>query len=1345
MKTKYFLVVVSLALFFGFREITFCSENSKHNSFKKPTTRNAYATINANNISTIVKNSGSFNRNAITGNSGFEWPKGSGKFANYASGIWVGAIDSLTDSVRVAVAEYSEEYVPGPIAPAINYDDTIWKVYKISKGDNESNNPDYANWPVQYGAPWIDVNHNGIWDPGTDKPELVGDQTLWCVFNDNDSDAHTNMGTKPLGIEVQLTAFAYNQSGALGNMIFYKWKLINKGGRKLKDAYISIWTDADVGDASDDYNGCDTVLGLGYTYNDAYDNIYGSAPPATGFDFFQGPIVPSFGDTAYVSGRRIPNYKNLKMTSYVKYNNGGCNECDPQNGQEVYNYMQARYRNGIKITDPWGIPVDFMLSGDPNLSFTPTNWIEISSPADVRFMMSSGPFTMAAGDTQEIVTANLIASGLTNTLSVTALKQADLFAQQIYDENFNYLPPSVVTETQFISNTLTKIKVVADARSVNASNVTAYFKKYDGTIISLDQLYDDGVHYDSLAGDKIFGSWIPVIRQDSGLCLDIEVTYSDAKVKIWSQMVTEIATTGPVTASSALIVSDNYNNNGIANPCEQIRYTFSVNNESAFNLRDLKIDVLPNAEQKNLIIGDLNSLTSYSMSYDPNDWDSYYDLIVPCDTVSYQKILVVITDLSYNKWTDTLQFPVVSHTEPFYGTPLYHTNGVSDWGLSSLVVYPSSTKSHLYEVTVVDSVDTNYNQGLTLKDLDTGNYLFAATPHYNFDNGHNVLLTDGFKITAGDNFNRYGLRSDSTRWISPYDPWFVGYRYNADPYYAFNGGVTTGSQLFNYLGHMNPTFNYRKSFPVEIRFDVSNTQKAYRLRRSGPANGYMIQATNSFIDVPFTVWDVSNPTIPRQLTIGWRDQNNNSLWDPNQVDDGVEVIFIYNKNYDPTGTTQFAMPPGEIEDETTIGSNADIVYGVSLRVRDGHILNENPGTLYIFPWRRLTSADRFILNPQLTISVTQGWNLISVPAELKEYRRWAVLPGPGNSNTFMYDNGYVRRDTLENGLGYWFKFANIKNCYPIYGEPIFCDTFTLKSGWNLMGSISYAVPINSIVTDPAEIIASNFYGYEAGYSMEDTIKVGEGYWVKVSQAGQFILNKDIPPMKLNSQKEKFSQLNCLKVRDAFGNEQTLYFGLNDNDLEKDFYELPPIPPIGIFDVRFSSQRILETVGLKNIKEVSVDILSAEYPLSVSWEIKTLKHSVVLIIAGKEKELNSSGSIQVSNSKTKISLVLKGFSNFPAEYKLEQNYPNPFNPATTIKYQLPVNSRVVIKIYNLLGQDVKALADEIQTAGYKSVEWKSTNNYGNKLASGVYFFRIDATSVSKPSQTFTQVKKMVLLR
>ena len=96
------------------------------------------------------------------------------------------------------------------------------------------------------------------------------------------------------------------------------------------------------------------------------------------------------------------------------------------------------------------------------------------------------------------------------------------------------------------------------------------------------------------------------------------------------------------------------------------------------------------------------------------------------------------------------------------------------------------------------------------------------------------------------------------------------------------------------------------------------------------------------------------------------------------------------------------------------------------------------------------------------------------------------------------------------------------------------------------------------------------------------------------------------------------------------------------------------------------------------------------------------------------------------------------SGVPAEFVLRQNYPNPFNPATTISYELPERSHVIIGIYDLAGRRIRILVNATEDAGYKSVAWDATNDSGRPVSAGVYLYQIQ-------SEGFTQSRKMVLLK
>jgi len=96
-------------------------------------------------------------------------------------------------------------------------------------------------------------------------------------------------------------------------------------------------------------------------------------------------------------------------------------------------------------------------------------------------------------------------------------------------------------------------------------------------------------------------------------------------------------------------------------------------------------------------------------------------------------------------------------------------------------------------------------------------------------------------------------------------------------------------------------------------------------------------------------------------------------------------------------------------------------------------------------------------------------------------------------------------------------------------------------------------------------------------------------------------------------------------------------------------------------------------------------------------------------------------------------------NVPKEYTLSQNFPNPFNPSTSIQYGLPARSTVRLVIYNVLGQVVKELINIEQPAGIQAIVWNSN------VTSGLYFYRLEATSLDNPSKRFVETKKMLLLR
>ena len=404
------------------------------------------AHMDANNLDMVVTNHGSFAYDLLTGNAGLIYPKGSTKTAVFAAGPWIGA--KVGGQVRVAVGEYLQEFVPGPMSGGtFQPDNGRFRSYKIVRGNTTS--ADYLNWPVDQGAP-VD---------STGAPALLGDAMIWSVYNDAEPGAHNNNAgsTNPLGVEIQQSTFAFTRSGALGNIIFIRFKLLNKGGNQLDSMYVSAWSDPDLGGATDDLVGCDTTRSLGYVYNATNaDQLYGATPPAVGYDFFRGPIVPT--GTPGVNDT-------LGMASFNKYING----TDPKSSGETYNFMKGLNADGTPIINPTTSQVTtFQVSGDPVAG---TGWLD-TSPADRRLQTSTGPFSMAPGDSQEVTIAIIVGQGTDNLSSITDLKNKDDQAQIVFDLNFD-IPSPPPSPKVFVQELDKKVRLIWDQAAVGTHSANA--------------------------------------------------------------------------------------------------------------------------------------------------------------------------------------------------------------------------------------------------------------------------------------------------------------------------------------------------------------------------------------------------------------------------------------------------------------------------------------------------------------------------------------------------------------------------------------------------------------------------------------------------------------------------------------------------------------------------------------------------------------------------------------------------------------------------------------------------------------------------------------------------------
>jgi len=146
-------------------------------------------------------------------------------------------------------------------------------------------------------------------------------------------------------------------------------------------------------------------------------------------------------------------------------------------------------------------------------------------------------------------------------------------------------------------------------------------------------------------------------------------------------------------------------------------------------------------------------------------------------------------------------------------------------------------------------------------------------------------------------------------------------------------------------------------------------------------------------------------------------------------------------------------------------------------------------------------------------------------------------------------------------------------------------------------------------------------------------------------------------------------------------------------------------------------------------------------MTISWNIRSGAYT---LDAGQGlKTLAGQGSVALSGAPSRLTLRSTGTSAIPTAFALLQNYPNPFNPATTIRFALPVESKVSVEVFNALGQRVKTLVDGSVAAGFHEVEWNGTGGADQQMGSGVYFVRFSATGTD--GRSFGDTRKLMLLK
>lgn len=876
--------------------------------------------IDVNSINMFVANHGSFAYNLEAGDSGLFYPKGTDKSAVYASGLWLGAniISAVPDTtLGTVVAEYSMEYGPGAMQDLSTWDassnplNVVYKVVRFTGATDESGNlvdtmhvertpndaafedglvhhswSEYMAGAAPKGAPWKyyrlpDTSTPAAGDsvdvPG---PDVKGDMMLWAVYNDADPSRHTNDagGSTPFGIEIQQTTFAFNRQGALGVTVFMSYKLINKGSNRLEDMYISQWSDPDLGGSAgytDDLVGCDTLpdgtgkpRSLGFVYNSTNnDGGYGAAPPALGYDFFRGPNVGTPASPVY-----------LGMTSFNKYING----TDPASTDETYAYMQGLDLHGDPVLDPFGVETRFNVAGDP-VSPGPGAWLD-AVPADRRFMLSTGPFTMLPGDTQVVTCAIVVGQGKNRLSSISALRFNDEFAQDAFDKDFD-LPSPPIQPGVSASTDHGQITLSWNAQSRTNYTEAGYafegYNVYQGATVAgpwtLIATYDE-INGTRVIYDRVFdvesGQLIPEYPVAFG---------SDAGVRFSHSITQDAVKGGPIydgTEYYFAVTAYGYNPTGLPKVLENAQNVVRVTPQRPASGTDLS-------------------------------------------TASATPVTYLRKDTAKAPATDVVSVEVVN--------PELVT------GHTYKVIFEELNPPYFGPIGELTDVTANYSWSLV--DSTTGEVKFSGQLNRNGDEDYRVV--DGIKVTLTGKYapqfqdGVYLNNNTENRRALTGVNWGMA---------AFFGGAGPGGDFFAAGGSINPADHPDSFSTVELRFSSTDRQNAYRFLRRQLADGTGQGGYDyaGFHPVNMQAWDIVNN---QQLDLAWVEKvvvdedgtiqppgaqlaTFDSTWAPTADDLGDrEYLFVVRREYGATPKPEIA------EDAKLVSGTLPLMWFLGARLR----------------------------------------------------------------------------------------------------------------------------------------------------------------------------------------------------------------------------------------------------------------------------------------------------------------------------------------------------------------------------------------------------------------------------
>lgn len=905
--------------------------------------------ININNIHLPIDNQGVLGDfDSGTGAGGFY----DGKLVLFSGGLILsGYTNSTLWANGVFSASRIQDYQPGPVGSDQN--DPRNKVYVLRSSDFPFGDS-WQEWKdaAALGADFydgdgdgiynpVDRNGDGKWNTDEDRPDLIGDLTAWCVYNDAVPRALRRLtDVEPQGIEIHQSVFGFASHENIGNMLFIRYRIINKGTKadRLDSVYFSVITDSDLGDSFDDLSGCDSSLNAGFVFTKTPNAVFGINAPTFLTNFLQGPAVyipgVTFSDangnglfdageapitTAFdVKGLvkgidTLPGAKNLPMTSFtqlITYQG----QTPGGNSVRDFRYWQT---GGLSLdgtpinpcTFPFGNgnadPVNcgtwnpkFMYSGDPVAG---TGWLN-TAPTDQRTLINTGTFTLHKNQPVDIVAAYIVGrSPVSSLLSVNTAKDLAKISGSIFNKNFEGppKPPEVVYDVRtgdgYIDLTW-KTSEAVRYRSVD-------------TLLGIDR--------------RMQGFYVTAYRTNSEEAkiagVDNSKVIANHSMKNFIYGIYQKLSNGAVVvrferSPEAYLIDSALH----SNPDEgriRVRIKEDVFNES------------PLVKGKEYYF----AITTYTLNHKRIVHKSSY---IYGESGNY----LDTTGTAIEEFKTSI-IRVVYGTDHF-NPPAEMGKGAKSSGFAStgdiryLIVNNSELTGDRYTVEFKsDTSRPRYTASYSLKNNRTGEYLITDSRSYVFDTiNYAGKVTEGFLLKVKyaspqlADETRQQYLPEENRWFAPLS------------IVQSNGALYAGSDISGIAsqivgGRRSLIMKVNRLRAIEVRFGVPG--KAYRymngyagmtsfertnsFRYAGGISptdtlstrgGYMAKYGEGFVDVPFQVW-VKDSVYgeERQLAVGFIEKsakltggNPDGNWHPGtDVRYSLEGIIVFDAPYDPEG------------------------------------------------------------------------------------------------------------------------------------------------------------------------------------------------------------------------------------------------------------------------------------------------------------------------------------------------------------------------------------------------------------------------------------------------------------